>query len=57
MRLRALLATPDGDRILRAQAEGPLHEAEALGRRVGEALLAQDGETLLAELREAAAGA
>jgi hydroxymethylbilane synthase len=51
VRLRALLADTDGERVSRAEAEGAAEEAEALGARVAEALLADGGAALLDELR------
>jgi hydroxymethylbilane synthase len=54
LRLRGLVASPDGARIVRAEDEGA--EPEALGRRVAEALLAGGAGALLAELRAEAAG-
>jgi len=55
--LRALLASTDGARLVRAQAEAPAAEAEALGRGVAERLLAGGGGELLDELRTGAAAA
>lgn len=54
LRLRALVASPDGARIVRAEDEGD--EPEALGRRVAEALLADGAAALLALLHAEAAG-
>jgi hydroxymethylbilane synthase len=54
LRLRALLATSEGDRMARAEAEGAADEAGALGERVADALLAGGGAALLAELRAGA---
>jgi len=51
LRLRGLVASPDGARVVRAEAEGA--EPEALGRRVGEELLAAGAGALLAALRDA----
>lgn len=53
LRLRGLVASPDGARIVRAEGEGD--EPEALGRRVAEALLAGGAGALLAALRAEAA--
>jgi hydroxymethylbilane synthase len=53
--LRALLASPDGAKAVRAEAEAPQGQAEALGTRVAEELLARGGDALLARLAEAAA--
>jgi hydroxymethylbilane synthase len=50
--LRGLVGTPDGSRLLRAEGRAPVAEAEALGERVAEALLAQGADDILAALRE-----
>jgi hydroxymethylbilane synthase len=47
--LRALVANQDGSRILRAQREGKAQEAESLGTRVGDELLAQGAGDILRE--------
>jgi hydroxymethylbilane synthase len=54
LRLRALLAATEGDRMARAEAEGAADEAHALGERVADALLASGGAELMAELRAGA---
>ncbi|QLF93136.1 hydroxymethylbilane synthase [Pseudomonas sp. ABC1] len=52
--LRGLVGQPDGRLLLRAEQRAPLEEAEALGIRVAEALLAQGaGEILQAVYGEA----
>jgi hydroxymethylbilane synthase len=48
MRLRAMVATPDGRRIATADASGPAHAPEELGRQIAEALQAQDATAILA---------
>ena len=48
LRLRGLVASPDGRRIVRAQSEGA--EPEALGVELAEKLLAQGAGEILAEL-------
>lgn len=48
MRLRAMVATPDGKRIATAEASGAADAPEALGRQVAEALQAQDAAAILA---------
>lgn len=53
LRLRGLVASPDGERVVRAEAEGD--EPEALGRGVAGALLAAGAGELLAALRAEAA--
>ena len=45
--LRGLVANPDGDEMLRAELRGPIAEAESIGIRVAEDLLAQGAETIL----------
>ena len=48
--LRGLVGSPDGTRILRAQAEAPVAEAESLGVSVAEDLLSQGAAAILAEV-------
>ena len=48
MRLRAMVATPDGQRIASADATGPADAPEALGRKIADALRAQDANAILA---------
>ena len=48
MRLRAMVATPDGKRIATADATGPADAPEALGRKIADALRAQDADAILA---------
>ena len=45
--LRGLVGSLDGSEILEAEARAPLMEAEALGVRVAELLLAQGAERIL----------
>jgi hydroxymethylbilane synthase len=52
LRLRGLVASPDGLRVVRAEGEGGL--PEPLGREVAEKLLAQGAAVILDELREEA---
>ena len=47
--LSGLIASTDGQRIVRASARGP--DAAMIGRKLGEQLLAQGGRELLEELR------
>jgi hydroxymethylbilane synthase len=55
MHLRAMVATPDGLRMISAEARGPAAEPEALGLQVAEQLRLQDAEGILAAcLSEAA---
>jgi hydroxymethylbilane synthase len=48
MRLRAMVATPDGKRIATADATGPADAPETLGRTIADALRAQDANAILA---------
>jgi len=48
MRLRAMVATPDGLRIAHADATGPADVPEALGRRIADALSEQGAAAILA---------
>jgi hydroxymethylbilane synthase len=50
LRLRALLAAPDGKRVLRAQCEGPAEEPEQLGQRAAGELRSQGAAEILASL-------
>jgi hydroxymethylbilane synthase len=51
LRMRAMVATPDGKRIASAEAIGPAEDPEALGRQVAHALQAQDAAAILAACR------
>lgn len=51
--LRGLVGTPDGQRILRAEESAAPDQAEAMGTRVAEALLAQGADEILQALSEA----
>ena len=42
------IAPLDGSKILRAEVAGPIEDAELLGRRLGEDLLAQGADAILA---------
>ena len=48
MRLRAMVATPDGTRMASADVSGPADAPEALGERVAELLRQQDASAILA---------
>jgi hydroxymethylbilane synthase len=48
MRLRAMVATPDGTRIATADAFGPANAPEELGRQIADVLKAQDAAAILA---------
>jgi hydroxymethylbilane synthase len=54
VKLRALLASTDGGRVIRAEGASAAAAAARLGQRVAEALLADGGRELLAELRSGA---
>lgn len=51
--LRALVGSPDGRRVLRAEERGARADGEAVGRRVADRLLADGAGELLAEIRDA----
>ena len=48
LRVLGLCGLPDGTRILRAEVTGPATDAEALGVRLAESLLAQGAAEILA---------
>jgi hydroxymethylbilane synthase len=48
--LRGLVGTPDGRRILRGEIRGEPAQAETLGARLGDELLARGGGAILADL-------
>jgi hydroxymethylbilane synthase len=50
LRLRALVATPDGRRVVRAEQVGRIESAQALGQAVADELLASGAAGILAEL-------
>jgi len=56
LRLRAMVATPDGRRSAFAEGEGPAALPEGLGQQVADQLMAQDAQGILAECRVDAAG-
>ena len=45
--LRAIIVSPDGTEIIRKQAQGVVTDAAAIGRQVGEQLLAEGGKQIL----------
>jgi hydroxymethylbilane synthase len=49
LRLRGLIADPEGRRLLRGEVTGPSSDAEALGASLAEQLLAQGAAELIAE--------
>jgi hydroxymethylbilane synthase len=55
LRLRALVAEPDGSRVLRAETSGAPEAAETLGASVARDLLGQGADAILARLSESAA--
>ncbi|TAN72521.1 MAG: hydroxymethylbilane synthase [Gallionella sp.] len=50
LRMRGFVASPDGQRMARAELTGEIADPEALGNRVADALLAQGAGKILAEL-------
>lgn len=48
MRLRAMVATPDGKRMVQAEVHGAAQDPEALGHEIADALRAQDAAAILA---------
>jgi hydroxymethylbilane synthase len=50
VRLRALVATPDGRRVVRAEASGPKLQAERVGEDLARTLLAKGAGEILASL-------
>ena len=50
LNLRAVVASPDGSQMIRAQARAPVVKASALGERVARDLLADGAEILLTNL-------
>ena len=52
MRMRGFVATPDGQRMLRAEQTGSLDAPEALGDAVAQALLLQGAGEILASLHD-----
>jgi hydroxymethylbilane synthase len=51
LRILGLCGMPDGSKILRAEVSGPASDAETLGRRLGDELLAQGADQILAATR------
>lgn len=52
LRIRGLIADPEGRRILRGEVSGPASDAEALGAALAERLLSQGAADLIAEAGE-----
>ncbi|SHH05789.1 hydroxymethylbilane synthase [Massilia sp. CF038] len=57
MRLRAMVATPDGTRMASAELSGPADAPEALGEQVSKLLADQDANAILAVCKAEAAAA
>lgn len=57
MRLRAMVATPDGKRSARAELSGPADAPETLGQQVSDLLRQQDAQAILAEIKAQAEAA
>jgi hydroxymethylbilane synthase len=51
LRLRAMVAAPDGRRVVRGEATGRIQAPEELGRQVAELLLARGAGRILADVR------
>lgn len=47
LHLRAVVIAPDGTDVIRRESSGPVADAETLGRRLGEHLLAEGGRQIL----------
>ena len=52
LRMRGFVASPDGQRIVRAEAMGRMDAAEALGKKIADDLLAQGAGEILAALND-----
>lgn len=50
LRMRGFVASPDGQRVMRAESAGDIANPEALGRQIADALLAQGAGEILAAL-------
>ena len=48
--LRGLVGQPDGSQVIRGDIRGPAEQAEALGKKLADDLLARGADTILAEL-------
>jgi len=47
VRLRAVVIAPEGDRVVHGERTGPMSDAEALGRDLGQELIANGGRLIL----------
>jgi hydroxymethylbilane synthase len=56
MRVRAMVATPDGKRIAQGETVGPAGSSEALGAQLAESLKAQGADAILAACKAMDAG-
>lgn len=54
--LHALVALPDGSRVVRAQGQSPMEGAAELGRRVADDLIGQGADSILDQVRKSEAG-
>lgn len=50
--LRALVASPDGTRVIRSQRAGPVEQALAIGQAAAQDLLSSGADAILAELQD-----
>lgn len=50
LRMRGFVASPDGQRVMRAESAGSIAEPEALGKKIADELLAQGAGDILAAL-------
>ena len=50
--LRALVASPDGTRVIRSQHAGPAEQAQSIGQAAAQELLSHGADTILAELQD-----
>ena len=50
--LRALVASPDGTRVIRSQHAGPADQAQAIGQAAAQELLSNGADAILAELQD-----
>ena len=51
IRLRGLVAAPDGSRIVRAEARAPAHDPEKAGEKLAQTLLARGADSILAAIQ------
>lgn len=51
IRLRGLVAAPDGSRIVRSEARGSIKAPEAVGRELAQSLLASGADSILSSIR------